>query len=119
MQNQFVRYALIGILNTTIHWLTFLLLFALLGSQSLANLAGYLTAATFSFFANARWTFKSEATTPRYIAFVAFMGVLSWGFGWAADAISLHPLLTLIGFSALSLVLGFLFSRFLVFRSRA
>lgn len=116
---QFYSYAIIGILNTGIHWFAFLLLYAITGKQSLANLTGYLAAASFSFIANARWTFKSDVTAPRYIAFLLLMGLLSWSFGRVADAIQPHPLITLVVFSALSLILGFLFSRFLVFRSRS
>lgn len=119
MNSQFLNYAMIGLLNTGIHWSLFLLLMTVSVNQSLANLAGYVASASFSFFANARWTFKSEATTPRYIGFMVFMGALSWLFGKGADLIDLYPLLTLIGFSALSLVLGFLFSRFCIFRSAA
>ncbi|WP_445621070.1 GtrA family protein [Kushneria sp. Sum13] len=119
MNRQFFSYAMIGILNTGIHWTIFLLLMTVSASQSLANLAGYIASASFSFFANARWTFKSDATTPRYLGFMVFMGALSWAFGKGADLINLYPLMTLIGFSALSLVLGFLFSRFCIFRSAA
>ncbi|EDQ9695039.1 GtrA family protein, partial [Salmonella enterica subsp. enterica serovar Dublin] len=47
---------------------------------------------------------------------VGFMGTLSAVVGWMADQCSLPPLITLITFSAISLVCGFIYSRFIVFR---
>lgn len=114
----FSRYASVGVINTLLHWSIFALAYHWLDSQSLSNLIAFCIAVSFSFFANARWTFRSEATAWRYAAFVAFMGLLSWGVGKMADVIALPPLLTLVGFSALSLILGFVYSRFCVFRSQ-
>ncbi|EAN8083698.1 GtrA family protein, partial [Salmonella enterica subsp. enterica serovar Indiana] len=47
---------------------------------------------------------------------VGFMGTLSAVVGWMADKCSLPPLLTLITFSAISLICGFIYSKFIVFR---
>lgn len=115
----FSRYASVGVINTLLHWSIFALVYRCLESQSLSNLIAFCFAVTFSFFTNARWTFRSKATGRRYAAFVIFMGLLSWLVGKLADTVALAPLLTLAGFSALSLVLGFLYSRFCVFRSES
>ncbi|MCV5555279.1 GtrA family protein, partial [Escherichia coli] len=48
--------------------------------------------------------------------YVGFMGILSVIVGWAADKCSLPPIVTLITFSAISLVCGFVYSKFIVFR---
>jgi len=117
MIKTFSRYASVGVINTLLHWASFYLAYLWLDSQSLSNLIAFTIAVTFSFFVNARWTFRSQATARRYIIFVVFMGALSWSIGEFADTIHLPPLLTLISFSALSLVLGFLYSRYCVFRS--
>ncbi|OAT31350.1 bactoprenol-linked glucose translocase [Buttiauxella brennerae ATCC 51605] len=45
------------------------------------------------------------------------MGVLSATTGWFADACGLPALFTLIGFSVISLICGFFYSKFIVFRS--
>ncbi|EOT1610657.1 bactoprenol glucosyl transferase, partial [Escherichia coli] len=85
-------------------------------NQALANFAGFVVAVSFSFFANAKFTFKASTTTMRYMLYVGFMGALSATVGWAADRCSLPPIVTLVTFSAISLVCGFVYSKFIVFR---
>lgn len=117
MLNLFSRYACIGVANTLIHWAVFAATYYIVDEQSISNLVGFCAAVSFSFFANARFTFKSQPTTGRYIAYVLFLGALSYGIGGIADASGLPALATLVVFSALSLVIGFLYSRYFVFRS--
>lgn len=113
---QLLKYALVGVANTLMHWLMFLACLAWLDTtQSRANLAGFLAAATFSFYANARFTFSKRPTGLRYCAFMVFMGALSYGTGWVADTLAWPPLLTLVLFSLVSLGVGFLYSRYVVF----
>nr|DAV90973.1 MAG TPA: Dolichol monophosphate mannose synthase [Caudoviricetes sp.] len=52
----------------------------------------------------------------RYMLYVGFMGTLSATVGWAADRCALPPMITLVTFSAISLVCGFVYSKFIVFR---
>ncbi|HEI8775493.1 GtrA family protein [Enterobacter cloacae] len=113
----FARYTSIGFINTLIHWVVFATcMYAFHTGQALANFAGFVVAVSFSFFANARFTFKASTTTLRYMLYVGFMGTLSAAVGWAADKSGLAPLITLIVFSAISLVCGFIYSKFIVFR---
>lgn len=117
MLKLFARYTSIGIINTLIHWAVFAVcIYAFHTSQALANFAGFVVAVSFSFFANARFTFKARTTTMRYMLYVGFMGTLSAVVGWEADKVSLAPIATLILFSAISLVCGFIYSKFIVFR---
>lgn len=112
----FLSYTLVGVLNTLVHWLVFLgLVYSGALPQATANLLAFLCAVTFSFFVNARVTFRSHASPGRYVAYVVFMGGLSYAVGAVGQSISAPPLLTLVLFSAVSLGLGFLFSRYLVF----
>lgn len=114
----FTKYVSIGVLNTALHWAIFALcVYAFHTSQALANLAGFAVAVSFSFFANARFTFESSVSTERYLLYVGFMGALSVAVGWIADKCALPPLFTLVVFSAVSLICGFLYSRFIVFRN--
>lgn len=113
----FAKYTSIGVLNTIIHWVIFAAcIYGADTSQALANFAGFVLAVSFSFFANARFTFKASTTTMRYMLYVGFMGSLSAAVGWAADKCDLPPIVTLITFSAISLVCGFIYSKFIVFR---
>jgi len=112
----FSRFFSVGIINTLIHWGVFAALYAQNMPQWLANLVAFAVAVTFSFFANARWTFKAEATPTRYIIFVCFMGTMAAGIGGLADHMQSNPIITLTSFSVLSLILGFIYSNFIVFR---
>lgn len=85
-------------------------------TQALANLCAFIVAVTFSFFANAKFTFEQKASRNRYMAFVGFMGALSYGNGYVSDLFNFYPIVTLVSFSALSLVLGFLYSHYFVFK---
>ena len=113
----FAKYTSIGVLNTLIHWVVFAVcIYVLNTNQALANFAGFVIAVSFSFFANARFTFNASTTTMRYMLYVGFMGTLSAIVGWAADKSGLNPIITLITFSAISLVCGFIYSKYIVFR---
>ncbi|MFH2244828.1 GtrA family protein [Enterobacter sichuanensis] len=113
----FTKYASVGVINTLIHWVVFsVCIYVLHAGQALSNFSGFMFAVSFSFFANARFTFNSSATTLRYMLYVGFMGTLSATVGWAADKSDIAPIVTLIVFSAISLVCGFIYSKFIVFR---
>ena len=117
MLKLFSRYVSVGVLNTAIHWLSFGALFSLMGmNQAISNLLAFCVAVTFSFFVNAKWTFKSKATTGRYVAFVIFMGSMAALTGYISDLLHAPALITLIAFSGFSLVAGFIYSKFIIFR---
>lgn len=117
MLKLFSRYVSVGVINTALHWVCFGLLFHFFGtSQAVSNVIAFCFAVTFSFFANAKWTFKSKATSARYMSFVTFMGVMAGLTGYVADEIGAPPVVTLIAFSGFSLVAGFIYSKFIVFR---
>jgi putative flippase GtrA len=112
-------YTVIGVANTLIHWQIFFLLSVAAGfSQAISNLAAFCVAASFSFYMNALYTFDSKASVGGYLLFMSAMGALSYGVGHVGDLYRLHGLLTVALFSALSLVFGFLFSKYVVFRER-
>lgn len=115
--NLFKRYATVGVLNTAVHWLVFLLAFYVIEfNQSASNFLAFCVAVSFSFVVNARFTFKRKATGVMYVTYVAFMGGLSFLVGALSDLFQVVPIITLFVFSLISLVVGFLFSRFIIFR---
>ncbi|KAB8307382.1 GtrA family protein [Erwinia endophytica] len=118
MLKLFTMYTSVGMFNTAIHWLIFAAMLYAGSSQSTANLAAFCVAVTFSFFANAKWTFSAKATTIRYAMYVFFMGAMAAGVGNIADYAHINPVITLISFSAISLVAGFIYSNFIVFREK-
>lgn len=116
MLKLFARYSSIGVVNTLIHWLVFAALYSQNTSQSLANFVAFCVAVTFSFFANAHWTFKTAPTTTRYVIYVFFMGAVAAGVGKLADQFHALPMITLVVFSVVSLLSGFIYSNFIVFK---
>jgi putative flippase GtrA len=118
MLSHFSRYVMIGLVNTGIHWLVFLLLHLKCQlAQASSNLLAFGAAASFSFFVNAHFNFRVRPSHYRYAMFMVFMGLISLSTGFVADLLVLPPLLTLLVFSAISLVAGFWYSKFVVFRS--
>lgn len=117
MLKLFAKYTAIGAMNTLIHWGVFALVVSIFyAPQSIANLSGFCAAVTFSFFMNARYTFRSVASKHRYFIFVAFMGSMAFITGVVADMLQIQAIATLLFFSGSSLVIGFLYSKFVVFK---
>lgn len=113
----FTRYGLIGIVNTAVHWLIFFSCFYyIFNSQAISNTIAFLVAVTISFFLNAYFTFNTHTNIRRYVMFSSFMGAISFLTGGVADKIALPPLYTLIIFTLLSFVVGFLWSKYWVFK---
>lgn len=115
----FSSYTVIGIANTLLHWqLFFFLRAAFEVSQMLSNFLAFCVAASFSFYANALYTFAVPASVWRYMLFMLCMGGLSLLVGGLADRWQLPGIVTVLVFSLISLVVGFLLSKWLVFRVR-
>lgn len=118
ISGQFLRYALIGVFNTAIHGAVMTLLVK--GGTmrlAIANATAFLCAVTFSFFANAHWTFTSTVSPSRYLTFVVFMGCLAYGTGYVGDKLKAPGAVVFCFFTVLSLAIGFAFSRHFVFGS--
>ncbi|MDU6409900.1 MAG: GtrA family protein [Yersiniaceae bacterium] len=117
MLKRFKRYLTVGVVNTLIHWAVFLMLVYSMGAnQTFSNLMAFCVATTFGFFANAKWTFNQAHSLYRYFIYVTFLGLMAVLFGRAADVLSMPPLITTLTFSLFSLVIGFLYSNFIVFK---
>ncbi|KGT88042.1 translocase [Erwinia typographi] len=110
------RYASVGVVNTLIHWAVFASMCMAGLQQSLSNFAAFCVAVTFSFLANAFFTFKKKATGGKYIIYVIVMGVMSYSTGYFSDHFSLPPVVTIIIFSPASVAVGFLYFNFVAFK---
>ncbi|WP_449431232.1 GtrA family protein [Pseudomonas putida] len=114
---RFARYGLVGIGNTLAHWLVFLCLHLLAGlNQASSNVLAFIAAASLSYFLNARYTFAIPPTGQRYLLFLLGMGALGLAVGALADWLGLAPWKTLVAFSTLSLIVGYAYSRAVVFK---
>lgn len=115
----FTSYTVIGIANTVVHWQLFFVLRAAFDlSQAASNSLAFCVAASFSFYMNALYTFGMPTSWPRYALFMLCMGGLSLAVGWLGDHWRMPGLVTVAVFSLMSLVCGFLLSKWLVFRER-
>ncbi|EOZ4641865.1 GtrA family protein [Enterobacter cloacae] len=116
-RNDFQKYIFTGIGNTLIHWSAFLFFtFSLFWGQGKANLVAFLIAVTFSFIINARWTFNKKVSVFRYVSFVLCMAFISGVVGAGGEAFNFNPFITLILFSSVSLILGYIASKYIIFR---
>ncbi|WP_304670449.1 GtrA family protein [Neisseria polysaccharea] len=112
---RFARYGMVGIINTLIHIAVFTALSSRQYPAAAANLIAFAAASAFGFAANARWTFGTKASFKRYACFVLFMGFAASASGLASDALAMPPQVAAVGFSAISLIYGYLCSSYLVF----
>jgi putative flippase GtrA len=68
---RFLRFSGIGLLNTAVHVVVVVVLVELGGFGSVsANVAAFVVANTFSFWANSRWTFRASLSARRYGRFL-------------------------------------------------
>ena len=59
---QFIKFAIVGVLNSAIQYLVFLFLYSLTGTPYLlASIIGYLAGMINSYILNRRWTFGSRS----------------------------------------------------------
>lgn len=115
--SMFSRYLSVGVINTAIHWVVFFILYFCGLGQFISNIVAFTVSVTFSFMVNACFTFRKKATSSRYIYYIAFMGGLAAMTGYISDNIAISPIVTLVMFSIISLFVGFLYSKFFVFRT--
>ena len=113
----FSAISVIGLADALIHWQIFFVLVTAVGlHQAASNFAAFCVAAAFSFYVNALYTFETTTSVSGYLLFIGLMGGLSFGIGSFADEHQLPGLLTVAVFSALNLLLGYCFFRFVLFR---
>ena len=112
----FSIYALIGVLNTTIHWVVFYIFYLLHLEQSFCNLLAFVCAASFSYILNSKYNFKIKLKRKKYSYFLIIMGMINYLIGLSSENLELPPLFTLVISSFLSLFLGFIVSNFFIFR---
>ncbi len=112
----FSIYALIGVLNTTIHWGVFYIFYSIIFEQSYCNLLAFMCSASFSYIVNSKYNFKIKIKKRKYIFFIIGMGIINYVIGLNSDNFELSPFFTLVVSSSSSLFLGFIFSSFFIFR---
>lgn len=114
--NHFIRFALIGVINTGIHFLFFIGLVELMGLwPPMANALAFLGANIFSYMANSHFNFKTRLSLRRYLKFfvTSLIGMaVSYGLSLLVEQVHGHYV---FGFVLLILVMP-LINYFLVRR---
>lgn len=112
----FIKYIFIGFLNTALHWFVFYILYMRGLKQLFCNFFGFCCAVVFSYIINSKFNFNSKQSLSNFGLFFLFMSMLNLSLGKLADNLKLLPFFTLILTSSLSLVLGYLLSKNIVFK---
>ena len=119
MVKRFATFSLIGVVNTIIHFIVFMLLFETLGLHYLlASTLGFVAAVLNSYWMNSRWTFAGLARrdTREFIRFVT-VSVLALLLNFCCmlvlvDLWSLYPPLAQVISILFTLVVNFLGNRY-------
>lgn len=111
-----IVYGLIGLLNTAVHFIVFIVGYKLIESQTISNFIAFCVAVVFSFFMNAKFTFKKRPTMKMFLKMFLVMSLLSIGAGYAGDMFSVHPMITFVGYCIFSYLVGFILSKTFVYR---
>lgn len=85
-----VRFGLVGLANTAIDFVVFAALVAMAVPALLSNLGAWLVAVSFSYVANARWSFERNPavrTQTSVLRFMALSALVSLGVSSAAIAL--------------------------------
>lgn len=112
---QFICFCLIGLINTAIHFIVFISLLKFIPYQSIDNFVGFTFGLLFSFFTNAKFTFKQKATKYKFLKMLIVSGSLSFIFGVIGDFFCLNPILTFVLYIIINPIFSFLFIKKIVF----
>ncbi len=114
---QFIKYVIIGLFNTLHHWLWFFL-FLYYGDvdAAVSNTIAFILSASISYLLNSKITFKKNVNIKSFILFFTFMALLSYITGYLTLQFNIYEYFIPIIFSIVSLIIGFIYSKVIVFK---
>ncbi len=113
----FIKYILIGFFNTLLHSFVFFTIYLYYNfNQSTSNFIAFFIAVSFSYLINSKYNFKSKYNVKKYLYFVLLMGLISFVIGFISDQNQINPFATIIIFTLISLTLGFILSKYFIFK---
>ena len=126
MLKQFIKFSLVGVLNTAIHYGIFYVAYTYMGLYHLlASTLGFSFAVTNSYFINKYWTFKTRGSNVQH-EFAKFIIVnlitLSINLGSMAllvELCAMDPRIAQLASIGLTLSINFLGNKFWTFRKKA
>ncbi len=125
MLTQFIKFSLVGVLNTAIHYGIFYVTYTYMGLHHyLASTLGFCVAVTNSYLINKHWTFKTKGSNVNR-EFAKFIIVnlitLSINLGSMAllvEQFSMDPRIAQLASIGLTLSINFLGNKFWTFRKK-
>lgn len=120
---RFIKFGLTGVMNTLVDYIVFLVLSYLGVNVYLSQVASYSCGMLNSYFVNRSWTFGSKkgffsAQMIRFIVVNLSLLLLSLGVLWLGSRLGYGKLVSKLGATAVTLVVGFAVNRLWVFNGK-
>ena len=121
---QFIRYALVGVVNTTLGYgIIFACMFLLGWGPLPSNVAGYAVGLVASFTLNRRFTFRSQGSAHRDLMRFLLIFAIAWLANFAVLALlvrngSVHEGVAQLAAGIVYFLLSFILSKYYVFKER-
>ena len=119
---QFIKFSLVGILNTVLHYGVFYTLYRCTGYYLLASGTGFCAAVVHSYVLNKFWTFKRRGSHVRaefskfLVVSLLSLGVNLAGMAILVELFAVHPPVAQLAAIGITLAINFLGNRFWTFR---
>ena len=119
---RFIKFALVGVLNTLMNWIIFFILNASGFYYLVANIISYSISTLNSYLLNSRWVFKYQGdnkkeTTLKFIVLNIFGLVLNTIILFVlVDKLKLNKMVRLIVTTAIVMIINYMINKFWVFR---
>jgi len=124
MLRQFIKFSLVGVLNTAIHYGVFYVLYGFAGFHYLlASSLGFCVALTHSYILNKFWTFKRSGSRVRrefskfFLVNILSLAANLAGLAILVELLSMHPPIAQLIAYGISWAMNFLGNRFWTFRT--
>ncbi|MCU4359311.1 GtrA family protein [Acinetobacter ursingii] len=112
----FFKYNFIGIFNSSIHWLSYLVCTYYLAFSSMtSNLISFFLAASTSYILNSKFNYHTQMTKSRYFKFLLIMGTLSYTIALTFYLLEINNIIMLISYTLISILFGFFLTKNWVF----
>ncbi|WP_342985679.1 GtrA family protein [Clostridium saudiense] len=122
--NKFIKFGLVGVLNTLINWIIFALLNFVGVYYIVANVIAYAIATANSYIWNSKWVFKyngkdKKETTAKFIILNLIGLALNTAILYfLVDILSLNKLVGLVITTAIVMVINYIVNKIWVFKEK-
>lgn len=120
---QFVKFSIVGVINTGIHYAAFLLLYRIVNINYLiASVMGYCCGLLNSYLMNRKWTFNSGAVAKQneiikfLVVNVTALGINVASLRLLVESLGIKPEISQLASIGFSLVVNFIGNKYWTFR---